>query len=94
MAGSSKLTIERRSMDMIEKEFSNFVTKINQEEDKAKGIHFSNAELLLIESALSIAKEESGGFIGPGQWLYDKVRNHLESQGYRFNDDGSFYQIT
>lgn len=55
---------------------------------------FNNAELLLIESALSIAKEESGYFIGPGQDLYDKVRSYLESKGYRFNEDGSYHRIS
>ncbi|MDH6674991.1 hypothetical protein M2277_005690 [Paenibacillus sp. LBL] len=57
-------------------------------------IQFSNRELLLIEYALLVAKEESGYFIGPGEWLYEKVRGHLESQGYRFNEDGSYYRIT
>lgn len=69
------------------------VSDASKEANKDEIVLFSNAELLLIESALSIAKEESGYFIGPGQLLYDKVRSYLESQGYRFNSDGSYYHI-
>lgn len=70
------------------------VSDASKEASKDEVVRFSNAELLLIESALSIAKEESGYFIGPGQKIYDKVRSYLDSQGYRFNEDGSYYHIT
>jgi hypothetical protein len=65
------------------------------EEAQTDGImQFNNSELLLIEDALNIAQRESGQYIAIGYLLYKKVRRHLESQGYRFNEDGSYYHIT
>jgi len=57
-------------------------------------MQFNNMELLLIEDALNIAQRESGQYMIIGDLLYKKVRGHLESQGYRFNEDGSYYHIT
>lgn len=54
---------------------------------------FNNAELLLLESALSIAIEESEALIGSGQLLYEKVKRRLETQGYRFNTDGTYRRV-
>lgn len=65
------------------------------EEAQTDGImQFSNMELLLIEDALNIAQRESGQYMIFGDLLYKKVRGYLESQGYRFNEDGSYYHIT
>lgn len=79
-------------MGWIAKYYDN-VAEASADANTAEVIQFSNRELLLIECALLVSKEESGYFIGPGKCLHDKVRGYLESQGYRFNEDGSYYRI-
>lgn len=69
------------------------VTEVSKNADKEEVIQFSNAELLLIEDALIVAQRESGEYMAIGKILYTKVRSHLEAQGYRFNEDGSFFHI-
>lgn len=53
-------------------------TKERSKDFNSKILDLTFPELLLVKSALSFAKEESGFFIGPGQWLYDKVQKHIE----------------
>lgn len=81
------------NLGWIAKRYDN-VSDVSQEANKEEVLQFSNAELLLIEDALNIAQRESGQYISIGKILYKKVRGHLESQGYRFNEDGSYYHIS
>ncbi|KZS44934.1 hypothetical protein AK95_04520 [Paenibacillus sp. LC231] len=80
-------------MGWIAKRYDN-ISDVSQEANKKEVLQFSNAELLLLEDALNIAQRESGQYISIGKTLYKNVRGHLDSQGYRFNEDGSYYHIS